>query len=77
MIMQLEDVQIHDLSKQPSQSLVFSAKDNREEVFDHQPYDNASSSVDVNKEADEHEYYDEEEDDPSYINEKQLYDEMI
>jgi hypothetical protein len=39
-----------------------------EEVFDHQPFDNASSSVDVKGEADE--YYDEEEDEPSYINEK-------
>jgi hypothetical protein len=33
--------------------------------------------VDVNKEADAEEYYDEEEDEPSYVNEKQLYDEMI
>lgn len=38
--------------------------------------------MDINKEeaeaeADADEYYDDEEDEPSYINEKQLYDEMI
>jgi len=36
--------------------------------------------VDINKEevdADADEYYDDEEEEPSYINEKQLYDEMI
>lgn len=49
------------------------AFDNQLKVFDHQPFDNASSSVDINKEeaeADADEYYDDEEDEPSYINEK-------
>lgn len=79
-IPQLEDVQVQDLSKP---SLVFTPKhEDDEKVFDHQPYDNASSSVDVNKEADE--YYDEEDEEycdrepsNSFLDEKQLYDEMI
>ena len=52
--------------------------DNQQQVFDHQPFDNASSSLDQKGEGEEaDEYYDEEEDEEGYINEKQLYDEMI
>lgn len=69
----MEDIEVNDI---PRPSLVFSMKDeevfdNQLKVFDHQPFDNASSSADINKEeADADEYYDDEEDEPSYIDEK-------